>query len=166
MSDTTTHTADELRKEAEAQERHARDMAKVGMGGDCPKRTASMLRAGADAMKLAEDRMGVLAAYKVQRDYDIQRIAELIERSNKAETRVKVLEEALRPYVKSWDQFNSSNKNHADAYQAFVKGHWDDETKARAALEKKPAGLGWKLSPEAKKDIEEIERLTHWGPRP
>jgi hypothetical protein len=25
------------------------------------------------------------------------------------------------------------------------------------------AGLGWKLSPEAKKDIEEIERNSHWG---
>jgi hypothetical protein len=31
------------------------------------------------------------------------------------------------------------------------------------SLGSKPPGRGWTLSPEAKKDIEEINRHTHWG---
>jgi hypothetical protein len=158
--DKPTHTADELRKEAEAQERHARDMAKAGMGGDCPKRTAVLLRAMANAMDACDlykpevERLikALFPAHEIIKqtcdlklgdrygDYAADAIIKL-------DARVKVLEEGIRDVAELIDNSAGVYGLHLNGepspWVSLMTGGRDEEwllkfNKARAALEKKP----------------------------
>jgi hypothetical protein len=143
--DKPTHTADELRKSA--------NKFVEAFGSDA--RTASMLRAGADAMderdkykKLWADCTNEVSGLRGQSLLDGINLT-------KAEARVAVLE-AER------ETLSACCSGECFEYAAGKEAR----VALEKALEKKLAGLGWKLSDEAKKDIAEIERLAHWGPRP
>jgi hypothetical protein len=148
--DKPTHTADELRAHVNEVETDALR---------CWQKTCAMLRAGADAMD--------------ERAFLIIQRAKWEKTANEAEARVKVLEEALlcadklaaasaQLTVIDFDKSEKDQQMHNMIFSTQVVVCINEYRAARAALEK-PAGLGWKLSDEAKKDIAEIERHEQWG---